>query len=105
MTRAKGAGRKPTPTALKVLRGNPGRRPVNPGEAKPAVRLPSPPSHLSKEAKREWRRTGQFLLNLGLISELDRAAFAAFCTAWGRWVEAERALNEHGILIKSPNGY
>jgi P27 family predicted phage terminase small subunit len=78
---------------------------LNPDEAKPEVRLPSPPAHLSKEAKKEWRRSGRFLLEMGLISELDRAAFAAFCAVWGRWVEAEVALNTHGVLIKSPSGY
>ena len=93
------------PTNLRLLRGNPGRRPLNPSEARPAVKLPSPPAHLSKEAKKEWRRTGRFLLEMGLISELDRPAFAAFCTAWARWVEAEEALQTHGILIKSPGGY
>jgi P27 family predicted phage terminase small subunit len=105
MTRATGAGRKPVPTNLKLLRGNPGRRPLNPREAKPAVKLPTPPAHLSKEARKEWRRTGRFLLEVGLITELDRAAFAAFCTAWARWVEAEDALRNFGIVLKSPSGF
>ena len=41
MTKAKGQGRKPTPTNLKVLKGNPGRRPLNKDEPVPDVRLPS----------------------------------------------------------------
>lgn len=99
------SGGKPTPTRLKLLRGNPGRRPLNKAEPAPRVRLPRPPEHLNVEAKKEWRRAGRFLTQLGLISDIDRAAFAAYCTAWGRWVEAEAALKTYGLMLKSPNGF
>jgi len=104
-TRAPGGGRKPVPTNLRVLRGNPGRRPLNQDEPKPKPRLPRAPDHLSGEAKKEWRRAGRFLLTLGLISDLDLAAFAAYCQAWGRWIEAEQALKTYGVMLKSPNGF
>ena len=99
------SGRKPKPTSLKLLQGNPGKRPLNENEPRPAPRLPSPPAHLSKEARKEWRRSGAFLLELGLISDLDRSAFAAYCTAYGRWIEAEEALKTYGVMIKSPSGF
>ncbi len=67
------------------------------------MRLPSPPAHLSKEARKEWRRSGQLLLETGLITDLDRAAFAAYCQAWGRWVEAEEALRQYGMMLRGPN--
>jgi P27 family predicted phage terminase small subunit len=41
---------------------------------------------------------------LGIISDLDRAALAAYCQAYGRWVEAERKLKETPPLIKLPSG-
>ena len=46
-----------------------------------------------------------FLLEMGLISDLDRSAFAAYCTAYGRWIEAEEALKTYGLMLKSPNGF
>ena len=49
-------GRKPKPTALKVLEGNPGKRPLNELEPKPKKQAPSCPSWLEPEAKKEWRR-------------------------------------------------
>ncbi|MGD9935306.1 MAG: phage terminase small subunit P27 family [Dehalococcoidia bacterium] len=98
-------GRKPTPTALKLVRGNPGRRPLNQDEPTPRVRVPAAPRHLSDEAKREWHRVGRQLADAGLVTALDRAALAAYCQAWGRWVEAEELLKRHGMLVKSPNGY
>src|SRR4051794_36404854 len=104
-TRRPGGGRKRTPTSLKLLTGNPGKRPFNADEPKPAPRLPNAPTHLNDAAKKEWRRSGPFLLQVGLMSDLDRAAFAAYCTAYGRWVEAEEALKTYGVMLKSPNGF
>ena len=46
MGNTKGQGRKTTPTKLKLLKGNPGKRGLNKDEPEPDVRLPNPPSHL-----------------------------------------------------------
>ena len=99
-----GQGRKPVPTALKVLRGNPGKRPLNDGEPLPERHLPPPPRHLSAAARREWKRLGQELLILGLVTTIDTGALAMYCQAWGRWLEAEEALRKYGVMVKSPNG-
>ena len=99
------SGRKQTPTALKLLRGNPGKRPLNGEEPKPAASLPEAPEHLTEEAKKEWDRAGAFLVSLGLVTDLDLAAFAAYCTAYGRWLEAEQALKDFGVMLKSPSGF
>jgi len=90
----------PTPTKLRVLRGNPGKRPLPQHEAQPKPRLPQAPVFLSMEGKREWTRTGKRLLGLGLMTEIDTAALAAYCQAWGRWRGAEEKLNEFGVVIK-----
>ena len=104
MTKAKGQGRKPTPTKLKVLKGNPGKRKINKDEPEPAARLPEPPEHLNDMARAEWQRTGGLLLKMGLMTELDVAALAAYCMAYSHWVIAEAALQEHGMLIMNPQG-
>jgi P27 family predicted phage terminase small subunit len=36
---------------------------------------------------------------------VDRAALAAYCQAYGRWVEAERQLTNTPTLIRLPSGY
>jgi P27 family predicted phage terminase small subunit len=71
----------------------------------PAPRLPACPPHLQGEARKEWTRTGRRLLACGLMTEIDSAALAAYCTAWARWVEAEESLRQFGVVLKSPNGY
>ncbi len=98
-------GRKPMPTALRIVTGNAGKRPLNTREPKPVTAIPTCPAHLSPTAKAEWKRLARHLHNLGVISELDRAALAAYCQAYGRWVEAERKLKETPILLRTPAGY
>lgn len=106
------SGRKPTPTALKLVKGNPGRRPLNEKEAKVDLSRPAPPSFLSQDAVMEWGRVIDTLYNAGLMSDLDRAVLAAYCQAYGRWAQAERALARmaekdplnSGLMIKTSNG-
>ena len=40
-----------------------------------------------------------------MLSGLDRTALAAYCQAYGRWVEAERKLKETPAILKMPSGY
>jgi P27 family predicted phage terminase small subunit len=98
-------GRKPKPTHLKLLDGNPGKRKTNAAEPRPALRAPTCPSHLCPSAKAEWKRLASQLVILRILTDLDRAALAAYCQAYGRWVEAERKLTETPMLLKMPSGY
>ena len=104
-------GRKPKPTGLKLVTGNPGNRPLN--ESEPVIvtpDLPEPPEHLSKIAKEEWNLVAPALYNCGVLSIIDRAALGAYCQAYGRWVMAETELakvemvreTSKGTLVQSP---
>ena len=105
-------GTKPKPTHLKLVTGNPGKRALNRKEAKAKAAIPSPPVHLTADAVEEWNRISTDLYNLGVLSEIDRAALAAYAQAYGRWVQAERAIakmaeKDHltgGLMIKTSNG-
>ena len=91
-------GRKPKPSHLRVLQGNPGHRPIPKDEPRPSATRPSRPQWLLPEAKREWSRVVAELDNLGLLTIVDRATLAAYCQAYGRAVEAEK------VLAKSQEG-
>ena len=67
--------------------------------------LPRCPAHLTPVAAKEWRRLAGPLHKMGVISTTDRAALAAYCQAWARWVEAEEKLQETPMLIRTPSGY
>ena len=98
-------GAKPKATVLKLVTGNPGRRPLNPREATPKVVIPNPPEMLDELALAEWRRVTPLLAEVGLITRLDRAVVAGYCMAFSRWMECERMLKTTGLIVKSPNGY
>jgi P27 family predicted phage terminase small subunit len=98
-------GRKPKPTALKVLEGNPGKRPLNKNEPQPEKKAPRCPSWLEPEAKKEWKRMAKTLETIGVLTQVDKAAFAGYCQAYARWKEAEEFLSKHGTIFKTPSGY
>ncbi|WP_333861588.1 phage terminase small subunit P27 family [Clostridium sp.] len=98
-------GRKPKPTALKVLEGNPGKRPLNVNEPKPEKKAPKCPTWLEPEAKKEWRRMSRSLEAIGILTKVDAASFAGYCQAYARWKEAEEFLTKHGTIFKTPSGY
>lgn len=99
-------GRKPKPTYLKVLEGNPGKRKINKAEPKPRPVAPKCPSWLNREAKREWRRIAPELERLGLLTIVDGTALAGYCQSYARWREAEEFLEKHGTIfvIKDDEG-
>ena len=98
-------GRKPTPTALKLLEGNPGKRKLNDKEPKPEKKAPSCPKWLEPEAKKEWRRLAKKMELMGVLTEVDMAAFAGYCQAYARWKEAEEFITQHGTIVRTPSGY
>ena len=98
-------GRKPKPTAVKVLEGNPGKRSLNTGEPKPEKKAPRCPAWLEDEAKAEWERMSTVLENMGMLTDMDMVAFAGYCQAYARWKEAEEFLSQHGSIVRTPNGY
>jgi P27 family predicted phage terminase small subunit len=108
-------GRKPKPTHLRVIEGNPGKRAINRNEARPPVSAGlAAPAHIGPDGKREWRRVARQLEVLGLLASIDRGALAAYCAAYGLWADAQRRLaaynaSEKGkkagaYLIETPGG-
>lgn len=101
------AGRKPKPTRLKLISGNPGGRPLPKDEPQPDVKrkVPRCPPHLTSEAKRHWPKFAKQLHKVGLLTEADELALEALCEAYARWRDALGQIEEFGPLVKTPNGY
>lgn len=98
-------GRRPKPTRLKVLTGNPGKHPLNEAEPRPEPDIPDCPPELGPVARREWQRLVAELAPLRILTQLDRAALATYCGAYGLWADATEAINKYGAMIKSPQGF
>ena len=98
-------GRRPKPTRVKVLTGNPGKRPLNLDEPRPEPVVPECPGELGPVARKEWDRLAVELGKLKILTALDRAALVAYCNAYGLWAEATEAIQKYGTMVKSPSGY
>ena len=107
-------GRKPKPTVLKLIQGNPGRRPLKLDEFRPQVAIPRAPEHVrdNKEAHKEWKRITVLLAEHGLIALVDRADLTFYVVNWARHVEAEEMIKKaaeaskgSGLFVKTPNGF
>jgi len=107
-------GRKPTPTHLRILQGNPQHRRLPRNEAQPDIsdELPAAPSFLHAYAVEEWDRVASELHHLRVLTRVDRGIFAAYCQSYARWRLAEEALARmtvndgvmNGFIIRRRNG-
>lgn len=97
---------RPIPTALKRLRGNPGRRPLNDDEPQPAelVALGDPPDFLGPYGIEEWRRAGPVLIDLGLLTEADLMVFTTYCMNVNILIEAQHDIERNGMTIDGARG-
>ena len=88
-----------------MLTGNPGKRPLNEERAEARSRYPRVPPRTRPAAQKEWQRLVGELAALRILTNLDRAALAAYCGAYALWAEATEAIQKYGAMIKSPSGY
>jgi len=103
-----------TPTVVRLLRGNPGHRPINRNEPQPTrpAAVPEPPEYLLPYAIDEWRRLAPELYHMRLLTVLDLTLFAVYCQNYARWRLAEETLatmaardpRTHGLLIRTTDG-
>lgn len=95
-------GPPPKPTKLKIVAGNPGRRPLNHREPKPKEGTPTMPAWMKGEARAEWQRIVPELRSMGLLTLVDRAALSAYCQAWAELVECTKVLQDEGRVVEEP---
>ena len=96
-------GRKPKPTGLKLLTGNPGKRPLNAREPA-ADGAPRCPHHLTGPARQKWAAMVRDLRAANIVTRLDGDALALYCVLWARWVAAEKDVRERGEVLTSDEG-
>jgi P27 family predicted phage terminase small subunit len=94
-------GRKPQPTKLKILTGNPGHRRLNANEPIIPTDLPACPDHLDTEAKTKWASVTAVLGTSGLLTQADGDTLAAYCQCWSDWVNARVRVSQLGLMLVS----
>jgi P27 family predicted phage terminase small subunit len=109
-------GPKPLPANVHLLHGNPSKKSLAElyEGIHPEVVIPKCPPHLQAEARKEYKRVSVELESLGLISQIDRAALAAYCSAWAEYAFCEKKIadlnaadpdGEKGYVTTTPSGY
>jgi len=83
-------GRKKIPDQVKKLRGTdqPSRMSGSDSIA-PFPVLPKPPVMLNKHGVKVFKTLGQYLLNIGLLNEMNLMMFSSLCREYGIYWEAE----------------
>ncbi len=94
-------GRKPKPTWLKVVEGNPGKRPLNADEPVASGELDGPPEWLSKTQREVWEEA---IRNAppGLLRGIDQSVFLVWVVAKDLHRDASEKIAKYGAVIKSP---
>ena len=98
-------GPRPKPTRLKVVQGTYRADRAAFNEPAPEPIAPKCPTFLKGEARREWKRISAELEKLQLLTQIDRAALAAYCTSWETYVLADKVIREKGLTIVTPKGH
>lgn len=93
-------GPRKKPVQLRVIEGNPSKRPIPTNVPKPAPSRPYAPRDMSAEAKVFWDYYAPKLDELGLITKLDRDNLAALCEWTVTFYEANATIREVGLLVK-----
>jgi P27 family predicted phage terminase small subunit len=89
---------RPKPTALKVLEGNLGKRPLNDKEPRFRNVMPEAPEWLNDVAKQEWEREGKLLFNAKVLTEADRGVFAMRCYIYSQILKLTKEIEEQDYV-------
>jgi len=90
------------PTALRILQGNPGKRPLNKSEPQPLKGLPAIPDWLTiyPRAVENWQREGEILTRIGVMTEADQGVFAMRCYHFDQFLTMAEQIRREGRTIE-----
>lgn len=97
--------KRPQPTQLKILRGNPGKRPLNETEPMPKAGKPEPLDSLTPAARVHFARLVDQLDAVKVVTVNDGAAVSALAQSIADYEEATRALTSEGKIVVGQRGY
>ena len=91
-------GRRPKPTALKLIEGNPGKRPLPKDEPTPPVGA-TKPKGLGAVASRKWDELAPLLTESRILTVVDAGALEAYCVAYEEYELAGQEIEKNGLTI------
>jgi P27 family predicted phage terminase small subunit len=99
-------GRRPRPTKLTVLKGNPGKRALNEDEPQPPVTDDElqAPDWLDPRAQAEWERIVPIMRDLGVMTDVDIGVMAGYCQAYSTLQDAVLQMQNFGLVYQPTKG-
>lgn len=100
------AGRRPRPSALRLIEGNPGKRNL----AKQLAREPvaevgaTMPAGLSAAARAHWKIVAAQLTDARILTRLDAVALSQYCEVFAQWRDATDKVAEFGASVETGQG-
>ena len=85
------SGRPAKPTALKIIAGNPGKRPINALEPNAGDIDAKVPADLSEAATAHWIRLAPMLAKSGVLKQSDRDLLFVYCESYATWLDSVKA--------------
>lgn len=97
-------GRKPIPSNVHRLHGNPGKRRLNDREPKPGGNgtgggKPRRPKGLDHIARAEWDRMAPILHKLGTLTKIDHAVFESYCRYYSDWKRYQKLAEKAPVVM------
>lgn len=89
-------GRRPTPTAIKIARGNPGEHRLNENEPVPPAGDFPPPKWVDGDTRTVWDKLVPIMRGMGVASLADAEAIARYCDGIVLWQRARDFLHKSG---------
>lgn len=92
--------RLPTPTAIRLIQGNPGKRAINRHEPQPGQASSEPPAFLTGEAREHWFRLFPIVSSMRVMTEADVDDLATLCRELATYWNCQRVLDEQGRVYE-----
>ena len=89
-------GPRPQPTQLKIMRGNPGCRPINKAEPQPPSDGVVMPGHLGEVAAGKWCELLPLLQAVKVMTRADVESLARYCDTYEWWLATRAKLKKEG---------
>lgn len=92
------SGRRPAPTKLTVLRGNPSHKKLNENEPTPPAGDPVKPTGLSPGASAVWDELAPICIAMGTLTVADVRVFASMCELQSTMQETSAAKDGRALF-------
>jgi P27 family predicted phage terminase small subunit len=97
-------GNRPTPRALKILKGETRPGQLNKNEPTLPPKCPEPPPDMSKEALAVWHNLVPQLDAMGILTTIDQLMLGFLCQEIARYRRFSKLFDDSAPLIKDRDG-